>query len=87
MEERYVNLMSFDHEHQAQYYRERLENAGIAAHLANVSTRDTVTSREALPKLGGPIQLQVREEDAKRAGELLAESFDDRLDGENPAIM
>ena len=87
MEERYVSLMSFDHDHQAQYYLERLENAGIQGRLANESTSDTVTSREALPKLGGPVQLQVRETDAKRAGELLAESFDDQMDGGNPATM
>ena len=56
-------------------------------HLANESTPDTITSKEALPKLGGPIQLMVREEDAKRAGELLSEDFDDDLDGSNPAIV
>lgn len=88
MVERFVSLMSFDHEHQAQYYRERLENAGIPVRLANESTSDIVTSRDALPKLGGPVQLKVRETDAKRAGELLAESFDDQMDGDgNPAIM
>lgn len=87
MEDRFVSLMSFDHEYQAQFYRELLENAGIAVHLANESTPDTTTSREALPELGGPIQLMVREQDAKSAGELLAESFDDRMDGGNPAIM
>jgi len=86
MEERFVSLMSFDHEDQAQYYRERLENAGFTVQLANESTSDIVTSREALPKLGGPIQLQVREEVAKRAGDLLAESFDNHMDGGNPAV-
>jgi hypothetical protein len=86
MEERFVSLMSFDHEHQAQYYRERLENAGITVRLSNESTSEIVTSREALPKLGGPVQLQVREQDAKRAGDLLSESFDDQMEGENPAV-
>lgn len=82
MPERFVTLARYQHQEQALYHKERLENAGIDAIV--VSDREGEPPEpHSLPLAGGPVLLQVPERDAKAAGEVFVEDADDAM-GQNP---
>lgn len=95
MQERMVTLMRYQDIDQAMYHQEMLENAGISTTIVDNSKTDEFDAiptlvddleQAALPALGGPVQLQVPESQAKMAGEVLAEGYDEAMDG-NPATI
>lgn len=87
---RYVTLMRFEDVDQAEYWREMLENEGIVTRVFDEriggSEAEEVEPSE-LPGLGGWVKLQVKDEDAQAAGQLLQEGFDEAMgESNNPQV-
>lgn len=87
MPERFVTLMYFERYEQAEYQRERLENAGIRAEVVEewIGEPDEFTEDVDEPLTSNLIKLQVPESEAERAGQILEEETDNDM-GSNPSI-
>ncbi len=91
METQFTTLVRYDSPGQAFAVQEILISAGIDARVVDASsdmtdTRLSQEARPALPMQGGDILLQVPEQQAKEAGDVLAERADDMM-GQNPSTQ
>jgi hypothetical protein len=82
--------MRFEDADQAEMWREALENEGIIARVVDERVGGEEEEEEEtsdLPRLGGWVKLQVRDEDAVMAGKYLEEGFDEVMgESSNPQV-
>lgn len=91
MATQFTTLVRYDSPEQAFAVQEVLTGAGIDARVVDASSDMTESrlsqeARPALPMQGGDTLLQVPEQQAKEAGDVLAERADDMM-GQNPSTQ